>query len=85
MVSILARVIGMIEIELRRTGRTPGECEPIPGWIDGRSRAVITWKGTDGPAETFSRTVASERETLALLGSIEHYVNVSLVSAELIQ
>ena len=74
----------MIEIELRRTGRTPGECYPILGWVDGRSRAVITWKGTDGP-ETFTRTVASEREALALLGEIEHYVNVALVSAELIQ
>ena len=74
----------MIEIELRRTGRTPGECYPIPGWVDGRSRAVITWKGTDGP-ETFTRTVASESETLGLLGSIELYINVELVSAELIQ
>ena len=71
----------MIEIELRRTGRTPGECYPIPGWVDGRSRAVISWKGTDSPPETYTRTVASERETLALLGSIEHYVNVELVSA----
>jgi hypothetical protein len=84
LVSIWARVIGMIEIELRRTGRTPGECYPIPGWVDGRSRAVITWKGTDGP-ETFTRTVASERETLGLLGSIEHDMDVELVSAELIQ
>ena len=84
MVSILARVIGMIEIELRRTGRTPGECYPIPGWVDGRSRAVITWKATDDDG-TFTRTVASERETLALLGEIEHYMNLELVSAELIQ
>jgi hypothetical protein len=81
-VSIWARVIGMIEV--RRTGRTPGECYPIPGWVDGQSRAVITWKGTDGP-ETFTRTVASEHETLALLGSIEHDMDVELVSAELIQ
>lgn len=74
----------MIEIELRRTGRTPGECYPIPGWVDGQSRAVITWKATDGP-ETFTRTVASESETLGLLGSIEHDMDVALVSAELIQ
>lgn len=71
-------------IELRRTGRTPGECYPIPGWVPGRSQAVITWKATDGP-EAYTRTVESEHETLALLGSIEHYVNVELVSAELIQ
>jgi hypothetical protein len=49
-----------------------------------RSRAVITWKATDGP-ETSTRTVASEHQTLALLGSIEHDMDVALVSAGLIQ
>jgi hypothetical protein len=72
----------MTAIELRRTGRTPGECLPIPGWVDGRSRAVITWTSE---GETFTRTLASEREALALMGDIDHYVNLVLISAELVQ
>lgn len=69
-----------MRIELRRTGRTPGECYPIPGWVDGQSRARITWTSE---GEIFTRELASEREALTLMGSIEHYVNLELVSAEL--
>lgn len=47
---------------------------PAPGWEDGRPAGV----------RTYTRTVTSEREALNALGSIDHYVNLRLVSAVLV-
>lgn len=52
----------------------------IEGWVDGHTTATVRWKGTED-AEVYTRTITSEREALGLLGSIEHYVNLELVSA----
>lgn len=58
----------------------------IPGWVDGKSKAVITWKGTDGDDGDgpFTKEYTTEREAMESLSSIELYVNLELISAELI-
>jgi hypothetical protein len=64
----------------------------IAGWIDGYTRALIIWRGWDGPArpddpgliETWTRTITDERQALTTLGSIDHHDNVELVGAWLL-
>jgi hypothetical protein len=82
--------------QMRQPGRSPGVTALVlPGHEAGRAydRAAVEYFGEFArnkrdawlAATTGFLTVASESETLALLGEIDHYVNVSLVSAELIQ
>jgi hypothetical protein len=70
---------GSIEV----TGSHERGCE-VPAWVDGRSAARVSWRGIpDG--EQHGRTVTSVRELLVLLGSIDAYEYLELVSAKLIQ
>jgi hypothetical protein len=62
----------------------------IPAWVDGQTQARIFWKGWDdgdrtGEPETFEKVVTNPRDLLTSLGAIDAYVNLELVSADLIE
>lgn len=52
----------------------------IPGWVDGKTQATVTWKGTDGSGP-WSRTVYTEREAISLASDTSRYENIEPVSA----
>lgn len=62
----------------------------IPAWVDGHTQARVVYRGWDagpelrqGESEVYEKVIASERELLVTLGSVESYQNLELVSAEL--
>jgi hypothetical protein len=64
--------------------RGPGAIYPMDNWIDGATEAVIIYRGTDGePADNgpFTKVVRTQREAAQILGSVERYVNLELISA----
>jgi hypothetical protein len=76
----------MPELELRVTRLGRGSAA-IPGWVDGRTLAVITHRGLDGPEDKrgpYTREYSSMVEAMQAMGSIEMYVNLALVSARMI-
>jgi hypothetical protein len=56
----------------------------LENWTDGKTQARIRWTGTDeGDTEVIERVCKTARGTVGLLGDIEVYGNLRLVSAVL--
>jgi hypothetical protein len=75
------------------TPADPGDPgQGIAGWEDGRTSALITWRGWEGPVrpgepgliETWTRAYTDEDDVLMTLASIGSHENVETVGAWLL-
>jgi hypothetical protein len=82
---------GAVPLEVSRAEHRPGAAH-IPGWVDGDSFPVITWRSWDGPRkpagpgeiDAYPATISNGREVLAQLGSIGRYSSMELAGAWLV-
>jgi hypothetical protein len=80
---------GNIEV-VRHPERGAG-CASIPAWVDGETQARIVYEGTDDQfpgrnsdcGQPITRVLGTARATMGLLGDIDRYENLRLVSADL--